>query len=54
MGNEITKQDIQALIRTQVMDEIIEVKQAEMAKIPFIGSKLIKFCKNLHLMRDEK
>ena len=31
-----------------------ELKQAEMAKIPFIGSKLIKFCKNLHLMRDEK
>lgn len=31
-----------------------ELKQAEMAKIPFIGSKLIRFCKNLHLMRDEK
>ena len=31
-----------------------ELKQAEMAKIPFIGSKLIKLCKNLHLMRDEK
>jgi len=31
-----------------------ELKAAEIAKIPFLGSKLVKFCKNIHLMRDEK
>ena len=31
-----------------------ELKAAEIAKIPFFGSKLVKFCKNIHLMRDEK
>lgn len=35
MGNEITKQDIQALIRTQVMDEIIEGAVKESAVLRY-------------------
>lgn len=31
-----------------------ELKAAEILKIPVFGSKLVKFCKNMHLMRDEK
>lgn len=31
-----------------------ELKAGELSKIPFWGNRLVKICKNLHLMRDEK